>query len=246
MIPIFTVLSRACRAWRRMMTCGAVVIASSLAGGCVPDSVHSVIHPKDELPQPRQQLDDYLTVGCTRIWQLAEPASENNPLYWLRAMDCARSLSPAEARVIAHRHEEPTWQEAFRRGILLADARITPQERQRYMTTLDATADSVPPHVQPLYQVWRAGQQLQLKLVAERGRYNKLRQTTDTELEGMRVQQTHLQSQLEATTRKLKSLTDIERQLSTRKPSAGYLPDASQVSSEGAAAPDSHSVKEKQ
>ena len=254
MTPIFSVLSRLYLAWQRVITVGATVAVSLLVTSCTSGGVHSVINPKNEVLQPERQLDDYLTIGCTDIWQLRGQPAEANPLYWLRAMDCARSLSPAEARVIAHRHEDDTWQEAFRRGILLADARITPQERQRYMAVLDATAASMPPHVQPLYQVWLSSQVLQLKLVAERGRYNKLRQTTDTELEALHQQQTHLQTQLDTTTRKLKNLTDIERQLSTRKPAGGYQPDPSHGSktsdTDSAAdatspAGDNHAVKEK-
>ncbi|MBJ3815695.1 two-component system QseEF-associated lipoprotein QseG [Shimwellia pseudoproteus] len=254
MTPIFSVLSRLQLAWQRVITVGATVAVSLLVTGCTSGGVHSLVNVKNETPQPERQLDDYFTIGCTNIWQLEGPGAEANPLYWLRAMDCARGLSPAEARVIAHRHENDTWQEAFRRGILLADARITPQERQRYMTVLDATSASIPPPVQSLYRVWLSSQQLQMKLVAERGRYNKLRQTTDTELEGLHQQQTHLQAQLETTTRKLQNLTDVERQLSTRKPATSYPPDSGhsgKVSDADSAADsiaptgDSHSVKEK-
>ena len=57
-------------------------------------------------------------------------------------------------------------------------------------------------------------------------RYSKLQQASDSELDTLRQQQQHLQSQLDLTTRKLENLTDIERQLSTRKPGGNYNPDA--------------------
>lgn len=233
MTPIFSGLLRTCRSWQRLFALSASLTITLLTTACAGGVVHSVISPKSEQPQPDQQIDDYLTVGCTEIWQLAGNAVESNPLYWLRGMDCARQLTPAEARVIAHRHEDATWQSAFRRGILLADARITPTERKGFMDILSATQGRIPGPVQPLYRVWISGQQLQIKLFAERGRYNKLRLTTDAEMDTLRQQQQHLHSQLELTTRKLENLTDIERQLSTRKPSGSYAPDSGHRASAG-------------
>ncbi|MNP26743.1 Quorum-sensing regulator protein G precursor [compost metagenome] len=93
-------------------------------------------------------------------------------------------------------------------------------------TRLDALSPQIPAQVRPLYQLWRHGQVLQLQLAEERSRYGKLQQTTDGELDNLRQQQQYLRSQLDTTTRKLENLTDIERQLSTRKPVSNYLPDA--------------------
>lgn len=53
-------------------------------------------------------------------------------------------------------------------------------------------------------------------------RYSKLQQASDSDLDTLRQQQQHLQSQLDLTTRKLENLTDIERQLSTRKHGGNY------------------------
>ncbi|MSI36050.1 two-component system QseEF-associated lipoprotein QseG, partial [Escherichia coli] len=76
-----------------------------------------------------------------------------------------------------------------------------------------------------LYQLWRDGQALQLQLAEERQRYSKLQQSSDSELDTLRQQHHVLQQQLELTTRKLENLTDIERQLSTRKPAGNFSPD---------------------
>ena len=59
-----------------------------------------------------------------------------------------------------------------------------------------------------------------------RARYAKLQQSSDAELETLRQQEIELRSQLELTTRKLENLTDIERQLSSRKPGGNFSPDA--------------------
>lgn len=84
------------------------------------------------------------------------------------------------------------------------------------MTRLEALSAQIPAQVRPVYQIWHDGQALQLALSAERQRYSKLQQMSDSELDALRQQQQALQTQLDLTTRKLESLTDIERQLSTR------------------------------
>ena len=122
---------------------------------------------------------------------------------------------------------DDTWQDAFKRGIVMADARITPVERRANVTRLDTFVINIPPQVRPIYQLWRDGQTLQLQLSEERFRYSKLQQSSDSELDALRQQQESLREQLETTTRKLENLTDIERQLSTRKPAGSYLPDGS-------------------
>lgn len=84
--------------------------------------------------------------------------------------------------------------------------------------------------VRPLYQLWRDGQNRQLQLVDERARYAKLQQSSDSELEALRLQEQQLRGQLELTTRKLENLTDIERQLSSRKPAGNFNADGSHSS----------------
>jgi hypothetical protein len=41
-------------------------------------------------------------------------------------IDCAQRLAPVDARAKAAMLDDDTWQDAFKRGILLADAKITP------------------------------------------------------------------------------------------------------------------------
>lgn len=170
--------------------------------------------------EPHQQVADYLSTDCEDIWSFAGDAAENNPLYWLRGMDCGDRLSPAEARAEANQLTASTWQQAFKRGILLANAKITPGERRRMVNDIDTLSTQIPLRIRPLYQVWRDAQGLQLSIAEERQRYSKLQESNDTQLDAMRLQQQELQSELDLTTRKLQNLTDIERQLSSRKPGA--------------------------
>ena len=119
------------------------------------------------------------------------------------------------------------------RGIDCAQ-RLAPVERRANVTRLDTFVVNLPVQIRPVYQLWREGQTLQLQLSEERSRYSKLQQSTDSELDTLRQQQQHLRTQLDTTTRKLENLTDIERQLSSRK----YQPGSS------SAAPDSDTPKQ--
>ncbi|MCT4707210.1 two-component system QseEF-associated lipoprotein QseG [Enterobacteriaceae bacterium H11S18] len=202
-----------------------VMLLPLLLAGCVQNAVTSLVKQPHQPQEPEQQLADYLSTDCMEIWHIQAHESLNNPLFWLRGMDCAERLPPAEARAEARRWQAQNWQDTFKRGILLANAKITPTERRRYMTKLDAMTGEVPPQVRPLFQVWRDGQASLLDLSDERSRYSKLQQSTDGELDTLREQQQRLRSQLDLTTRKLENLTDIERQLSSRKPSGSYLPE---------------------
>ncbi|MCI1897740.1 MAG: two-component system QseEF-associated lipoprotein QseG [Enterobacter sp.] len=209
-----------------------------LLAGCVSHTPKSAISDKQDDKLPEHQLADFLSTECDNIWLLAGHDVEANPLFWLRSMDCADRLAPAAARAQAHQWADDTWQDTFKRGILLANAKINPVERRANTTRLDALSPQIPAQVRPLYQLWRNGQVLQLQLAEERSRYSKLQQSADGELDTLRQQQQYLRSQLDTTTRKLENLTDIERQLSTRKPASNYLPDGSKGGAHSTSTPD--------
>ena len=116
----------------------------------------------------------------------------------------------------------------------------TPYERRQLVARIEALSTEIPAQVRPLYQLWRDGQALQLQLAEERQRYSKLQQSSDSELDTLRQQPHVLQQQLELTTRKLENLTDIERQLSTRKPAGNFSPDTPHESEKPA--PSTHEV----
>ena len=216
-----------------------------LLAGCVSHAPTSAISDKQDAKWPENQLADFLTTGCDDIWNLSGHDVEANPLFWLRGIDCSQRLAPTTARARAAMWDDDTWQDAFKRAILLADAKITPLERRANTSRLDGLAASIPAQVRPVYQLWRDGQVQQLQLAEERSRYSKLQQSSDAELDTLRQQQDYLRAQLDTTTRKLENLTDIERQLSTRKPASNYLPDGSKGSSPSTS-PDQDSDTQKQ
>lgn len=208
----------------RLFFAGAACL---LLAGCAASHSARSAAPGGSEALPDRQVADFLSTDCGDIWSSGGEDADKNPLWWLRSIDCASRLSAPEARSEAGRHLQARWQDAFLRGILLANARITPPERRDIVSQAEGYSSQIPAHVRPLYQLWREGQVLQLRQADARLRYSQLQQTTDDELEEMRKQQQALRSELELTTRKLENLTDIERQLSSRKPAgSSLLPDA--------------------
>ena len=201
----FFALVRPLRGW---LLSGMSCLA--LAGCSASTSPHAA-DGKTLSALPQHQVADFLSVECADIWSLQSEASDKNPLYWLRGIDCADRLAPVQARAEARQHDADSWQ---------------PNERRDLVASLDAFSPQIAVQVRPLYQLWRDAQGRQLQLIEERSRYAKLQQSSDAELETLRQQEIELRSQLELTTRKLENLTDIERQLSSRKPGGNFSPDA--------------------
>ncbi|MCX8956803.1 two-component system QseEF-associated lipoprotein QseG [Erwinia psidii] len=169
------------------------------------------------LVAPESKVVDYQQVPCDRLWQAVDDKIDENPLYWLRAMDCAVRFSPAEARAEARRWPQDDWHSAFKQGVLLANGNVTPQERRAYLQRLDTFSQYYPAPVRPLMQLWWGEQMGQLQLSEERMRYSHLQQASDAQLDALRQQQLSLGKELTLTRRKLERLTDIERQLSSRR-----------------------------
>lgn len=213
-------------------------LAGVLLAGCVSPAADSPPGGSISEKLPQHQLADYLLTDCDDIQVMTGTATESNPLFWMRAMDCAARLPSAEARAQARLQLDNSWQDSFMHAILLGSAKITPPERREMMARVDAFSSGIPGQVRPLYQLWRDGQMLELQLSSERARYAKLQQSTDSELDTLRQQQEHLRSQLDLTTRKLENLTDIERRLSSRKPAAAFNPDGDRSAEKPAPADD--------
>ncbi|CCG88062.1 two-component system QseEF-associated lipoprotein QseG [Erwinia piriflorinigrans] len=170
------------------------------------------------LTEPENSVADFHLVSCQYIGSYTDDAALNNPLYWQRVIDCAARLSPAVARAEAKGLAADNWQNAFRQAILSSHGNMTPIERRHFLQPLDSYAQDYPASVRPLLILWREGQVALLQLSAERSRYAALEQSAQAERDTLREQQTALQKELATTRRKLDRLTDIERQLSSRRP----------------------------
>ena len=111
------------RLWLAGLPCLALL-------GCVQNHNKPAIDTPAEEKIPVYQLADYLSTECSDIWALQGKSTETNPLYWLRAMDCADRLMPAQSRQQARQYDDGSWQNTFKQGILLADENLTDIERQ--------------------------------------------------------------------------------------------------------------------
>ncbi|WCG84125.1 two-component system QseEF-associated lipoprotein QseG [Pectobacterium sp. A5351] len=178
-----------------------------------------------EAVPPKEQVADFRIAQCQHLWQIDDRESMNNALYWLRAMDCAGRLTQSQAREEAGQVAGERWDSVFKQGILLDNAGITQAERRQVLEQINLYRLAFPAALRPLMQTWRDRQTLFLALSDERLRYKRLQESNDKQLDALRVQQNHLQYQLETTTQKLENLTDIERQLSSRKQLSGEMPD---------------------
>jgi len=192
-------------------------LTTLLLSGCTTSPATSSLPSGHQVAEPEVSVADYLATRCSDLWTIENSAALSNPLYWMRATDCAERLSPAEARAEAHRWPVESWSRAFKQGVLMSNGNVTPVERRRYVETLDRYSSDFPQSVRPLLQLWRSNQAAQLDLSEARTRYVHLQQSSDTQLEAIRQQMVKQQQQLSDTQHKLERLTDIERQLSSRK-----------------------------
>ena len=166
---------------------------------------------------PDTKVLDYRTASCDTIWLNDAGEALSNALYWLRAMDCADRLTGTQARVQARDLSADGWANVFKQSLLIGSAEPSAGERRQMLARLDGYRGVWPSALRPLLQLWREKQMLTISLLEEKGRYQRLQESTDTQLDAMRENQSRLQYRLDDTTRKLENLTDIERQLSSRK-----------------------------
>ncbi len=179
------------------------------------------------LSEPESKIVDFQLVDCQHIWSWVDGAAVNNPLYWLRAVDCAVRLSPADARAQAKRWAGDSWHGAFKQAVLLSNGNITPPERRDYLQRLDSYSYDYPSAVRPLLMLWREGQGSLLQLSQERSRYASLQESSDAQLDALRHQQIAVNKELAVTQRKLETLSDIERKLSASHGADKTAPDDS-------------------
>lgn len=195
----------------------ALLMSTLLLCGCTTSPATSSLPSGHQAAEPEVTVADYMAIRCNDLWPVEKGDALNNPLYWMRAIDCAGQLSPAEARAEAHRWPAESWSRAFKQGVLMSNGNVTPVERRRFVETLDRYSSDFPASLRPLIQLWRSNQMAQLDLSEARTRYAHLQQSSDTQLEATRQQMAKQQQQLSETQHKLERLTDIERQLSSRK-----------------------------
>ncbi|MFC0225029.1 two-component system QseEF-associated lipoprotein QseG [Serratia aquatilis] len=205
---------------------GTLLLAPLLLMGCTDRVVSSSLSQQQETI-PETKVLDYRVVACDALWQLDDKEVLENSLYWLRAMDCSERVGTADARALAKTLPTGNWYNIFKQSILLGNAEPTLAERRQMVDRLNSYRLEFPNSLRPLLQLWRQQQVLQITLSDERARFQHLQESSDNQIEALRQSQNHLQNQLQETSRKLENLTDIERQLSSRKPMPSEMPENS-------------------
>jgi len=215
---------------------GAVFFMPLLLAGCVDRAVSGGLNPQQQEAIPDTKVIDYRTAACDTLWQLDDKDALDNSLYWLRAMDCADRIGSTQARALAKTVPGDSWSGVFKQSILLGSAQPTSGERRQIIDRINSYRMEFPGSLRPLTQLWRQQQLLQITLFDEKARYQHLQESSDSQIDSLRQSQVRLQSQLQDTSRKLENLTDIERQLSSRKQLQGEIPENGAGSQKGEAA----------
>lgn len=194
-----------------------------LLAGCVKNPVNNNLTAVTQMVIPEQRVTDYRIVECELMWDLETPPSIENALYWLRLMGCSDRLTSAKARNMAKYTLPVTWDMAFKQSILLNSAGPTLSERRKMVENFNKYRLKFPDSLRPLLQLWREQQVQQIAVAEERARFQKLQADTDNKLDRLRESRVRLEFELQETSRKLENLTDIERQLSSRKQNQGSV-----------------------
>ncbi len=221
----------------------AILLAPLLLTGCTDNSASSRFSQAVQMVIPETKIVDYRTLPCDVLWDIDDKETLENSLYWLRAMDCAERLGSTQARALAKALPVITWSAAFKQGILISSAEPSIAERRQVVERLNSYSPTLPAAVRPLIQLWREQQVLRISLAEERTRYQRLQDESDAQIDRLRESQVRLQYNLLDTTRKLENLTDIERQLSSRKQLQNEIPETDAESKPAAAAAKPAEVK---
>jgi YfhG lipoprotein len=213
----------------------ALLLAPLLLTGCTDNPAGSRFSQAVQMVIPETKIVDYRTLSCDVLWNLDDKETLENSLYWLRAMDCAERLGSAQARALAKTLPIVTWSSAFKQGILVSSAEPSMAERRQVVERLNSYSETFPAAVRPLIKLWREQQVLRISLAEQRIRYQRLQGESDAQIDRLREDQVRLQYNLLDTTRKLENLTDIERQLSSRKQLQNEIPETDTDSKPAAA-----------
>jgi len=204
----------------------ALIISPLLLAGCVNHSTTSQGHVNSiENLIPSSEVVDFSVAPCEILWSLDDEKVLSNSLYWLRAMDCADRMPALQARFQAQQISQHRWDSVFKQSILLADADPSDGLRKILLGQVAGFSEQIPVSIRPLVQLWREHQMLEIQLADEKARNARQQIVSENQIALLDAQQKSLAAELENTQQKLKNLTDIERQLSSRKPLQGEIPD---------------------
>jgi len=203
----------------------AFIISPLLLAGCVNHSTNQEHVNSIETMMPSSEVVDFSVAPCEILWALDDEKVLSNSLYWLRAMDCADRMPALQARFQAQQISQHRWDSVFKQSILLTDADPSDGLRKILLGQVESFSEQMPVSIRPLVQLWREHQMLEIQLADEKARNARQQMVSENQIALLDAQQKSLESELASTQQKLKNLTDIERQLSSRKSLQGEVPD---------------------
>lgn len=198
----------------------SVFLFAFILTGCVAKNGQSPLETLAQVVVPEIKVTDYRYASCDSIWNNEQPNALENALFWLRMMDCADRTETQQARSDANKIEANNWSNVFEQNILLNSADPSIAERRKMLDNINAYSLSFPTAIRPLLQLWREQQVQIINLAEANARYKRLQQDTDAKMDRLREENAKLTFELNTISRKLENLTDIERQLSSRKQSS--------------------------
>ncbi|CAG9424303.1 TPA: two-component system QseEF-associated lipoprotein QseG [Providencia alcalifaciens] len=200
-----------------------MILFSLILTGCVAKNGQSPLETLAKVVIPEVKTTDYRYASCESIWENQEPVSQENALYWLRMMGCVDRMDADKARAEAKKIEVNDWSTSFTKNILLGSAEPTIAERRQMLDSINTYSLSFPTPIRPLLQLWREQQVQVINLADANARYKRMQQEMDAKLDRLKEDNAKLRFELNSTSRKLENLTDIERQLSSRKKNANEV-----------------------
>ncbi|MDR3434916.1 MAG: two-component system QseEF-associated lipoprotein QseG [Rouxiella aceris] len=203
----------------------AVLLTPLLLSGCMHNSSDRFYQPVEDVI-PQSKVVDFRMAPCETLWMLDDSNTMSNGLYWLRAMDCADRMSAAQAHYQAGQLTSAGWANNFKQSILEASSDVDIAQRRVLLDKVNGYRSQIPGAIRPLLELWREHQSLLVSLEDEKARSARQQVADQARFEEMSNAQKVLQASLLDTRRKLENLTDIERQLSSRKQLQGELPDS--------------------
>lgn len=180
-------------------------VGSLLLVGCSAD----MFSRKDKNSE-KEMVIDYSSTSCETLYQLNNNVISNQT-YWLQLMTCAQAVGSVEVQeqLSALPTGDNSWPVLFERSILLNQLKPSDSERKIVMVELSKQCSIMPIQICHLVSLWLDSQQNLLILSNERYRYQRLKEKNDTDV-------AQLQNELADLQIKLKRLTDIEHQFSSR------------------------------
>ncbi|WAT09185.1 two-component system QseEF-associated lipoprotein QseG [Rouxiella badensis] len=203
----------------------SALLTPMLLSGCARHQSDGLYQPIEDVI-PDSKVVDFRIAPCETLWALDDSATLTNSLYWLRAMDCSERMSTAQANYQAAQIPSSGWANIFKQSILAAGNDPDVAQRRTLLNNVNDYRAEMPSAVRPLLQLWRERQSLQIAFEDEKARNARQQTSNEAKIEEMSNQQKLLEASLGDTRRKLENLTDIERQLSSRKQLQGELPDS--------------------